>query len=144
MFGEQPDDLRLWVETGERWQAQDLNTATAAKVDQYVAAVEAFAASNALQHRSVDPPQLSVGDVGVPRRELITAAREQAIHDVAAAALIGGDHLGVLGGVQAVNASRMNSESPSVPGTSSPPSPITLSDTVFSQVEPRARLPIPQ
>lgn len=31
MFGAQPDDLRLWVETGERWQAQDLNTAEAAK-----------------------------------------------------------------------------------------------------------------
>lgn len=46
VFGEQRDDMWLWVETGERWQAQDLNTATAAKVDQYVTAVEAFAASN--------------------------------------------------------------------------------------------------
>jgi hypothetical protein len=45
VFGEQPDDLWLWVETGERWQAQDLNAATAAKVDQDVAAVETFAAS---------------------------------------------------------------------------------------------------
>ncbi|MEV6159869.1 hypothetical protein AB0L53_56980 [Nonomuraea sp. NPDC052129] len=34
------------AETGERWQAQGLNAATAAKVDQYVAAVKAFAASN--------------------------------------------------------------------------------------------------
>ncbi|MFI9841863.1 hypothetical protein ACIHFD_32835 [Nonomuraea sp. NPDC051941] len=42
----QRDDLWLWVETGERWQAQELNAATAAKVDQYVAAVEAFAPSN--------------------------------------------------------------------------------------------------
>jgi hypothetical protein len=46
VFGEQPDDLWLWAETGDRRQAKDLNTATAAKVDQYVAAVEAFAASN--------------------------------------------------------------------------------------------------
>ncbi|MGP3919881.1 hypothetical protein [Nonomuraea sp. 10N515B] len=46
VFGVQRDDLWLWVETGERWQAQDLNAAEAAKVDQYVAAVEAFAASN--------------------------------------------------------------------------------------------------
>ncbi|MFI6736165.1 hypothetical protein ACIBI9_24845 [Nonomuraea sp. NPDC050451] len=46
MCGEQPDDLWLWVETSERRQAQDLNTATAAKVEQYVAAVEAFSASN--------------------------------------------------------------------------------------------------
>ncbi|MEU0569253.1 hypothetical protein ABZ297_28295 [Nonomuraea sp. NPDC005983] len=46
VFGVQRDDMWLWVETGERWQAQDLNTAAAAKVDQYVAAVEAFAASN--------------------------------------------------------------------------------------------------
>ncbi|MGI5290458.1 hypothetical protein ACQEVF_44995 [Nonomuraea polychroma] len=42
MFGEQPDDLWLWVETCKRRQAQDLNTAKAAKADQYVAAVEAF------------------------------------------------------------------------------------------------------
>ncbi|MEV4179102.1 hypothetical protein [Nonomuraea sp. NPDC049709] len=46
MFGEQPDDLWLWVETCKRWQAQDLTAAKAAKADQYVAAVEAFAASN--------------------------------------------------------------------------------------------------
>ncbi|MFI6742260.1 hypothetical protein ACIBI9_55940 [Nonomuraea sp. NPDC050451] len=46
MFGEQRDDLWLWGETGERRQAQNLNTATAAKVDQYVAAVETFSASN--------------------------------------------------------------------------------------------------
>lgn len=46
VFGEQRDDMWLWVETGERWQAQDLTAAEAAKVDQYVAAVEAFAASN--------------------------------------------------------------------------------------------------
>ncbi|MEV4182218.1 hypothetical protein AB0J28_12345 [Streptosporangium canum] len=46
VFGVQRDDLWLWVETGERWQAQELNAAEAAKVDQYVAAVEAFAASN--------------------------------------------------------------------------------------------------
>ncbi|HEX4812517.1 MAG TPA: hypothetical protein VFV66_07165 [Nonomuraea sp.] len=46
VFGQQRDDLWLWVETGERWQAQDLTAAEAAKVDQYVAAVEAFAASN--------------------------------------------------------------------------------------------------
>ncbi|WP_433258005.1 hypothetical protein ACQPYK_22140 [Streptosporangium sp. CA-135522] len=46
VFGVQRDDLWLWVETGERWQAQDLDAATAAKVDRYVAAVEAFAASN--------------------------------------------------------------------------------------------------
>ncbi|MEV1005493.1 hypothetical protein [Nonomuraea sp. NPDC050202] len=46
VFGQQRDDMWLWVETGERWQAQDLTAATAAKVDQYVAAVEAFAASN--------------------------------------------------------------------------------------------------
>ncbi|WP_329431141.1 hypothetical protein OG339_47240 (plasmid) [Streptosporangium sp. NBC_01495] len=45
-FGVQRDDMWLWVETGERWQAQDLTAAEAAKVDQYVAAVEAFAASN--------------------------------------------------------------------------------------------------
>lgn len=43
VFGEQRDDMWLWVETGERWQAQDLNAVVAAKVDQYV---EAFAASN--------------------------------------------------------------------------------------------------
>ncbi|MGP3965963.1 hypothetical protein ACTWPT_59510 [Nonomuraea sp. 3N208] len=30
----------LWVETGERWQAQNLNAATAAKVDQTEAAAE--------------------------------------------------------------------------------------------------------
>ncbi|WP_146103967.1 hypothetical protein [Nonomuraea solani] len=48
VFGVQRDDMWLWVETGERWQAQDLNAAEAAKVDQYVAAVEAFAASNAV------------------------------------------------------------------------------------------------
>ena len=41
-------------------------------------------------------------------------------------------------------ASRMNSESRSVPGTSRPPSPITLSETVFSQVDPRGRLPMPE
>jgi hypothetical protein len=46
VFGQQRDDMWLWAETGERWQAQDLNAAEAAKVDQYVAAVEAFAASN--------------------------------------------------------------------------------------------------
>ncbi|MEV4575532.1 hypothetical protein AB0K16_20015 [Nonomuraea jabiensis] len=46
VFGEQRDDMWLWVETGERWQAQDLNATTAAKVDQYVTAVKAFAASN--------------------------------------------------------------------------------------------------
>lgn len=48
VFGVQRDDMWLWVETGERWQAQDLDAATAAKVDQYTAAVEAFAASNAV------------------------------------------------------------------------------------------------
>ncbi|MFC4116970.1 cation:proton antiporter [Nonomuraea zeae] len=46
VFGAQRDGLWLWVETCERRQARDLNAATAAKVDQYVAAVEAFAASN--------------------------------------------------------------------------------------------------
>jgi hypothetical protein len=46
----------LWVETGERWQAQDLNAAEAAKVDQYVAAVEAFAASNAVIPALADEP----------------------------------------------------------------------------------------
>jgi hypothetical protein len=46
VFGQQRDDMWLWAETGERWQAQNLTAATAAKVDQYVAAVEAFAASN--------------------------------------------------------------------------------------------------
>ncbi|MFI7135797.1 hypothetical protein ACIBQ1_59840 [Nonomuraea sp. NPDC050153] len=46
VFGEQRDDMWLWVETGQRWQAQDLTAAEAAKVDQYVTAVEAFAASN--------------------------------------------------------------------------------------------------
>ncbi|MER6005899.1 hypothetical protein ABT120_45655 [Nonomuraea angiospora] len=48
VFGGQRDDMWLWVETGERWQAQDLTAAEAAQVDQYVAAVEAFAASNAV------------------------------------------------------------------------------------------------
>ncbi|RVX41163.1 hypothetical protein EDD27_3634 [Nonomuraea polychroma] len=43
---QQRDHMWLWVETGERWQAQDLTAAEAAKVDQYVAAVEASAASN--------------------------------------------------------------------------------------------------
>ncbi|MFI9838976.1 hypothetical protein ACIHFD_18220 [Nonomuraea sp. NPDC051941] len=46
MFGEQRDARWLWVKTGERRQGQELNAATAAKVDQYVAAVEAFAASS--------------------------------------------------------------------------------------------------
>ncbi|MET9243284.1 hypothetical protein [Nonomuraea sp. NPDC003709] len=46
VFGEQCDDRWLWVKTGERWQVQELNAATAAKVDQYVAAVEAIAASS--------------------------------------------------------------------------------------------------
>jgi hypothetical protein len=30
VFGEQRDDMWLWVETGERGQAQNLNAATAA------------------------------------------------------------------------------------------------------------------
>ncbi|MGP3961014.1 hypothetical protein ACTWPT_33935 [Nonomuraea sp. 3N208] len=38
VFGEQRDDMWLWVEIGERWQPQDLTVAEAAKVDQYVAA----------------------------------------------------------------------------------------------------------
>lgn len=41
-------------------------------------------------------------------------------------------------------ASKMNSESRKVPGTSSPPRPITLSETVFNQVEPLGRFPIPK
>jgi hypothetical protein len=48
VFGVQRDDMWLWVETGERWQSQDLDAATAATVDQYTAAVGAFAASNAV------------------------------------------------------------------------------------------------
>jgi hypothetical protein len=54
VFGEQRDDMWLWVETGERWQAQNLNAATAARVDQYVAAVEAFSASNTVILALVD------------------------------------------------------------------------------------------
>jgi hypothetical protein len=61
VFGEQRDDMWLWVETGERWQAQDLNAATAAKVDQYVAAVEAFAASNMVILALAD--ELAVGTI---------------------------------------------------------------------------------
>ncbi|WP_327581678.1 hypothetical protein OHA25_37680 [Nonomuraea sp. NBC_00507] len=46
MFGEQRDDLWLWVETGERWQAQVPERGHGREVDQYVAAVEVFSASN--------------------------------------------------------------------------------------------------
>lgn len=70
MLREQPDDLRLWVEAGERRQAQDLNTATAAKVDQCVAAVEAFAASNTVILAPAD--ELAAGTIeatpGLPPR----------------------------------------------------------------------------
>ena len=41
-------------------------------------------------------------------------------------------------------ASRMNSESGMVPGTSSPPRPITRSDTTASQVAPLDRLDCPK
>jgi hypothetical protein len=51
VFGEQRDDMRLWSATGERWRAalgaQNPDAGLAAKVDQYTAAVEAFAVSNA-------------------------------------------------------------------------------------------------
>jgi hypothetical protein len=51
VFGEQRDDMWLWSATGERWRAalgaQNPDAGLAAKVDQYTAAVEAFAVSNA-------------------------------------------------------------------------------------------------
>jgi hypothetical protein len=61
VFGEQRDDMWLGVETGERWQAQNLYAATAAKVDQYVAAVEAFSASNTVILALVD--ELAAGTI---------------------------------------------------------------------------------
>ncbi len=63
VFGQQRDDMWLWVETGERWQAQELTAAEAAKVDQYVAAVEAFAASNTVILALAD--ELAAGTIEV-------------------------------------------------------------------------------
>ncbi|MER6002812.1 hypothetical protein ABT120_29865 [Nonomuraea angiospora] len=48
--------MLLWGEIGQRWQAQGLNAATAEKVDQYVAAVEAIAASSIAGTRFFSAP----------------------------------------------------------------------------------------
>ncbi|MEV0151955.1 MULTISPECIES: hypothetical protein [unclassified Nonomuraea] len=68
--GVQRDDMWLWVETGERWQTQDLTAVEAAKVDQCVAAVEAFAASNAVILALADEPAAGTIEATLARSDL--------------------------------------------------------------------------
>src|SRR5271166_3459398 len=46
VFGVQHDDMWLWEETGRRWQALDLDTATRARVDGYMSLAAQFATTS--------------------------------------------------------------------------------------------------
>ncbi|MFI6744182.1 hypothetical protein ACIBI9_65960 [Nonomuraea sp. NPDC050451] len=70
VFGVRRDDMWLWAETGQRRQAQELDGAEAVKVDQYVAAVETFAASNAVILAPADEPAAGTIEKTLARSDL--------------------------------------------------------------------------